>query len=116
MIKKAFAMIVCLWTLFGICGCGANLPSETGKVSVDETGTAQAGEHGTVYVDESETIFGETQKDAAKSSPVDAESKILIAYFTWAENTMVEDKGRIDLDATTSASVLAPGNAARIVE
>lgn len=112
--KKAFAMIVCLWTLFGICGCGANPPSETGKVSVDETGTAQTNEHGTVYADESETTPEETRKDTAKSSPADAESKILIAYFTWAENTVVEDESRIDVDATTSASVLAPGNAARI--
>lgn len=112
--KKAFAMIVCLWTLFGICGCGANPPSETGKISVDETGTAQTNEHGTVYADESETTPEETRKDTAKSSPADAESKILIAYFTWAENTVVEDESRIDLDATTSASVLVPGNAARI--
>lgn len=42
------------------------------------------------------------------------ESKILIAYFTWAENAVVEDESRIHVDATTSASVLAPGNAARI--
>lgn len=112
--KKAFAMIVCLWILFGICGCGANPPSETGKVSVDETGTAQTNEHGTVYADESETTPEETWQDTAESSPADAESKILIAYFTWAENTVVEDESRIDVDATTSASVLAPGNAARI--
>ena len=112
--KKAFAMIVCLWILFGICGCGANLPSETGKVSVDETGIAQTNEHGTVYADESETTPEEIRKDTAESSPADAESKILIAYFTWAENTVVEDERRIDVDATTSASVLVPGNAARI--
>lgn len=112
--KKAFAMIVCLWILFGIYGCGVNPPSETGKVSVDETGTAQINEHGTVYADESETTPGETRKDTAESSPADTESKILIAYFTWAENTVVEDESRIDEDATTSASVLVPGNAARI--
>lgn len=112
--KKAFAMIVCLWILFGICGCGANPPSETGKVSVDETETVQTNEHKTAYADESGTIPEETLKDTAKSSPADADSKILIAYFTWAENTVVEDETRIDVDATTSASVLAPGNAARI--
>lgn len=112
--KKAFALIVCLWTLIGICGCGANPPSETGKVSVDETETVQTNEYETIYADESETIPEEAQKDTSKSSPADAESKILIAYFTWAENTVVEDESRIDVDATTSASVLVPGNAARI--
>ena len=30
--KKAFAIIVCLWTLFGICGCGANSPDKTKMV------------------------------------------------------------------------------------
>jgi len=39
---------------------------------------------------------------------------ILIAYFTWADNTVVEDPSAVDVDATTSASVLAPGNAAKI--
>lgn len=40
--------------------------------------------------------------------------RILIAYFTWADNTVVEDPSAVDVDATTSASVLAPGNAAKI--
>lgn len=37
-------------------------------------------------------------------------TKILIAYFTWAENTHVDDPSTVDVDATTSASVLLPGN------
>lgn len=37
-------------------------------------------------------------------------TNILIAYFTWAENTHVDDPGSVDVDATTSASVLMPGN------
>lgn len=37
-------------------------------------------------------------------------SNILIAYFTWAENTYVENPDLVDVDATTSASVLMPGN------
>ena len=41
-------------------------------------------------------------------------SNILIAYFTWADNTVVEDPSSVDVDATTSASVLAPGNAAKL--
>lgn len=43
-----------------------------------------------------------------------AESNILIAYFTWAENTEVEHPEQVDVDATTSASVLLPGNTARL--
>jgi len=40
------------------------------------------------------------------------ESKILIAYFTWADNTHVDNPDAVDKDASTSASVLAPGNVA----
>ncbi len=39
------------------------------------------------------------------------QNKILIAYFTWADNTIVENPDSIDVDAETSASVLSPGNA-----
>lgn len=39
------------------------------------------------------------------------ESNILIAYFTWADNTIVDQPEDVDVDASTSASVLAPGNA-----
>lgn len=41
-----------------------------------------------------------------------SESKVLIAYFTRAENVYLENPDEIDIDATTSASVLLPGNAA----
>lgn len=42
------------------------------------------------------------------------ETNILIAYFTWAENTVVDDPSAVDADATTSASVLAPGHVAQM--
>jgi flavodoxin len=42
--------------------------------------------------------------------------KILIAYFTWADNTVVTNQNSINVDAATSASVLVPGNTALIAE
>ena len=42
--------------------------------------------------------------------------KILIAYFTWADNTQVDNPEGVDTDASTSASVLAPGNAAMMAQ
>lgn len=49
-------------------------------------------------------------------SPEPAESgpRILIAYFTWADNTVVDDPSSVDVDATTSASVLAPGHVSQM--
>ena len=44
------------------------------------------------------------------------ESNILIAYFCWADNTDVEDPDSVDVDASTSASVLQPGNAALMAQ
>ena len=38
------------------------------------------------------------------------QGKILIAYFTWAENTVVANPTVVNVDAATSASVFAPGN------
>ncbi len=57
----------------------------------------------------------ETKPDAEDGIPAGTESsaeteKILIAYFTWAEN-VADDSGA---DATTSASVQAPGNVAQM--
>lgn len=69
---------------------------------------------------------------ASVETPETDTSRILIAYFTWADNTVVEDQdaaiqGALDhyesigdasryegVDATTSASVVVPGNAAKI--
>lgn len=62
------------------------------------------------------------QEPAQPESPVvdiqpeTQENKILIAYFTWAENTVVDDPAAVDVDATTSASVLAPGHVAQMAE
>lgn len=52
---------------------------------------------------------------AVPSDTLETEAaRVLIAYFTWADNTVVEDPGAVDVDASTSASVLAPGNVAKI--
>ena len=42
---------------------------------------------------------------AADTTPADP-SRILVAYFSWADNAVLED----DVDAVTSPSVIPPGN------
>lgn len=56
--------------------------------------------------------FSSEPAESLLSTP--EKERILIAYFTWAENTVVEDPSAVDVDATTSASVLLPGNAAKL--
>lgn len=61
-----------------------------------------------------ETTPEKEQMEQPQHSDDAGGSNILIAYFTWADNTVVDDPGSVDADATTSASVLAPGNAAKL--
>lgn len=56
----------------------------------------------------------EQQSVSLQGENVNADSKILIAYFTWADNTQVDDPSSVDVDASTSASVLSPGNTEKI--
>ena len=56
--------------------------------------------------------FSSEPAESLSSTP--EKERILIAYFTWAENMVVEGPSAVDVDATTSASVLLPGNAAKL--
>lgn len=53
----------------------------------------------------------ETSQNINALNISNTQNKILIAYFTWSDNTVVENPNSIDVDAETSASVLSPGNA-----
>lgn len=62
------------------------------------------------------SLSGENKVDenTEETEEEDSDTNILIAYFTWAENTHVENPEAVDVDATTSASVLPPGNTAKM--
>ena len=81
--------------------------------TVTET-TETAATETTETAETTETTEAETLSAEQESETQAAGSNILIAYFTWAENTYVENPETVDVDATTSASVLPPGNAARL--
>lgn len=61
-----------------------------------------------------ENTESQTSEQVTEAPAEAGQGKTLIAYFTWADNTNVEDPDSVDTDATTSASVLAPGNAAKL--
>ncbi|MCM1523683.1 MAG: NAD(P)H-dependent oxidoreductase [Ruminococcus sp.] len=66
------------------------------------------------------TEYSETTAEEVRGNETAVTEKngtnILIAYFTWAENTSVADPSSVDTDATTSASVLLPGNVGLLAE
>ena len=85
--KQWMTLALAAWCLAVLTGCGTN---EAATTPSPEAAPARA----------------EAQ---AKEKP-----RVLIAYFTWAENTHVADPSAVDPDAATSASVLPPGNTARL--
>lgn len=128
--KKWLVSFLCICMAFSLASCGGR---EIGQVSgsQEQTSASWQTQQPDAVQPESEPPNADGQnKDSTQSSVYD--SRILIAYFTWADNTQVEDKdaaiesalshyesvgdrGNYDgVDATTSASVLPPGNAAKI--
>ena len=97
--KNALKWIVVFVLVCGLTAC--NRPSEAGG---KENLQQQALENNAPL---------ETQNNGLSSADG---SNILIAYFTWAKNTIVENADIIDIDATTSASVLPPGNTGQLAE
>ena len=52
------------------------------------------------------------RRDARQPEP--DQPAILIAYFSWADNTVIENPDLADIDAMTSASLIAPGNTGQL--
>ena len=107
--KRWVSLVLSALLLFSLAACGDGDASGTPPAESYENMTSQT-PSGTNRPDQSEPVS--SQEPAGQE---EAEgSHILIAYFTWADNTVVEDPSSVDVDATTSASVLAPGNAAKL--
>ena len=112
--KKWIAVILSLCMLLGMTSCGAekteNIPMPEDKSKIEEPAA---------NVEITPVTEGNSEKSGDSEEPEDSsaeqlDSNILIAYFTWAENTQVENPVEVDVDATTSASVLLPGNTAKM--
>lgn len=127
--KKLTALFLCMALTAALTACAgkdegaaysgepavqSEADAETSYSEISETGSRQepsvSGEGGT---HESTEEDGVDLGDRA-GGEADTDSNILIAYFTWAENTHVENPEAVDVDATTSASVLLPGNTAKM--
>lgn len=136
--KKIFACFITLVLLISMTACSSN-PMETGS-SEPEAGTIVQ-PPGSLEIEPANGSMASSQPAESEGMPStpgpapvkDIEtSKILIAYFTWADNTAVEDEnaaiqsalnhyesmgdiGNYDgVDAVASASVVPPGNTAQM--
>ncbi len=112
--KRWTAMLLSLSLIIGLSACGqqavpSSVSSQPSSIVVKEP-EAPPPVSTSSPEEESEPV-----PDTAPAEPEGAaEEHILIAYFTWAENTEVAHPEEVDIDATTSASVLLPGNAAKL--
>lgn len=103
--KRSVALLVLLALLCSLTACGGNPTSQSISDVPESSQNAE---------EIPDTPLNTDPPTVSQSSGVTGNSNILIAYFTWADNTVVEDPSSVDVDATTSASVLAPGNAAKL--
>jgi len=118
-VKKWTAFLLSLCLLLGTAACG----EQKNELPAVETSYKM------------ETVASSsTASEPIETSEEQNENKILIAYFTWADNTTVTDeaaalqsalshyssigdRGNYDeADAISSASILAPGNTAKLAQ
>lgn len=119
--KRCFCLCLMLSVLLVFGGCATSSKSELSEQSV--VSSEERAE------EDSAASEGIPQNDALSQNE---NSRVLIAYFTWADNTVVEDQDAAlrsalshyesigdsdqydEADAIASASIVPPGNAARI--
>ncbi|NCB92565.1 MAG: flavodoxin [Clostridia bacterium] len=108
--KRRTSPILILLAVLTLAGCGNQEPARNEAEATSEakatneakaTSEAEATNEEEAANDEDQPVELETGSDTGNT---------LIAYFTWADNTYVENSEEVDVDATTSASVLQPGN------
>ncbi len=112
MVKRMIAMLMILSVAFAcvLAGCGTK-KEETVSNGQNASAKTESDTDSLAYAHESAK---HTEESTEVSEVKAGEANILIAYFTWADNTEVENPDAVDVDASTSASVLPPGNAAML--
>ena len=104
-LKKRISWILAVCLLLSLTACGEQAEETVASFEVSQSG-----------LEESEPITI-TNKEETLNDHETSQEHILIAYFSWADNTAVEvDGNNSDVDAVTSASVVAPGNTARLAQ
>ena len=111
-VKKMIGAALVLGLLIAVTGCGKqseqiDIPEKTESPSIVSEPPAVI----TSPQEETETDtedMPQEPEDVSEPPEVEGNSNILIAYFTWAENTYVADPDSVDVDATTSAEIHSP--------
>lgn len=105
MVRKITALFLSLLLVTALSACGQTHSEE-------ETSAAPSASPELLSEPSPDTSRDEnaTQEEQEGELTTAESSSILVAYFSWADNAVVED----DVDAVTSPSVIAPGNVAQL--
>lgn len=118
--KKLMALFLCVVFIAALTACAGKNggTAYSGEPAVQSEADAEIPNSETSETGsrQESSLSGENEagENTEESGTEVSNSNILIAYFTWAENTHVENPEAVDVDATTSASVLPPGNTAKM--
>lgn len=96
--KRVISLMATLALCISLAACGGTEQEETQEPPAAPSQSVE--------------VLPDTPSEPEETPDAAEGSGILIAYFTWADNTVVENPDAVDVDATTSASVLVPGNTA----
>ena len=97
--KKIMSFLLVMLTACSLAACGKSDRQE----SPDNSGQMKE------QTEKQTAEESETDESGSKHSEQDGEKKILVAYFSWADNAVQDD-----IDAMTSPSVKVPGNVAQL--
>ncbi len=105
--KKIIVLLTILLLTISIVSCS--------KSDIDNSSPNPIKNASNISTDEKNSEIPSSQStDEGLTGEITEQNKILISYFTWADNTVVENPELVGVDAITSCSVLPPGNVAKI--
>ena len=96
--EKRVLTAICIGAVLAVSGCSGTADTAEDTASVETKEGSEAA--GTVSSSEGDEGL-EAEKNGA-----DSNGNVLVAYFSWADNAILED----DVDAVSSPSVIPPGN------
>ena len=104
--KRIISIILSITLAASLAACGTQAQNETASASAETSQMPEtSSEEETVSA--AETSEAETLDEAEAA---DGFGNVLIAYFSWADNVVLDD----DVDAVATPRVVAPGNAQQL--
>ena len=95
--KKAIRLLLAITFTVSLAACNVEQPEESSNLQNSETSVAEESSSSAENVSQEESV--PAQQDGG-------ESNILVAYFSWADNAVIDG----EVDAVASPSVTSPGN------